>query len=194
MLPADGARGVDLNAIQQLVSGNMSERDSNGACLKDSRQYTVTADVRSAFPDKFIVTCTEEDDQSVVDRIEHALNAAFPYVANTWDGKASFEALDFDFNQDVTNVDGFRRHRDLRILQTQICPARTTDCPTSFDSCRFSCGLLVTTNCNGMDVGGIDQLENYLSAAATAALRNLDLKCLGFTSELIALVRLVGDP
>jgi hypothetical protein len=185
--------GSQLQSVQEVNTSQTMMRDSRGVCITNGEERTVTVDLQSAFPDQFIVTCTEEDDVSIMDRLENALNAAFPYVASSWDGKATFEEFDFDFHQEVTNVDGFRRHRDLRILQTQICPARTTECPSSFDSCRLSCGLLSTTNCNEMDMASIEQLDNYLSAAVTASLRSLQLKCLGFSSELVALVRVINN-
>lgn len=185
---------LELDSILQVDEGTAPIRDSRGVCIKDGVERTVSVDLRSAFPDQLIVTCTEEEDHSIMDRLENALNAAFPYVASDWDGKAVFNEFDFDFNQEKANVGGFRRHRDLRILQTQICPSRSAACPSFYDSCRLSCGLLATTNCNGdgMDLDSIDQLENYLSAAVTASLRSLHLDCLGFTSELVALVRIAN--
>ena len=150
-----------------------------------AREHSVTLDLRSAFADQFIITCSGDDDSRLLERIEKSLNTAFPYMATEWDGTAIFESFQFDFTQALTNVEGFRRSREL----AQVCPDRPHDCPSFFDSCRFSCGLLRTTSCNGMALSSIEQIDNYLSAAATQALRALNMECLGFESELIALVR-----
>jgi hypothetical protein len=151
----------------------------------------VTVDVHSSFEDQFIIACTEDDDNTVLDRIEDALNAAFPYVATTWDGMADFGSFEFDFVQLVQHM---QRSGDGggRYLQAagQVCPDRVSECPSEADSCRYSCGLLTTTSCNGMELKDIEDLDNYLSAAVTAALRSLkSLTCLGSQSQLIAMVQ-----
>lgn len=156
-----------------------------------SSEHSVTLDLRSTFADQFVITCSGEDDSTILERIEKALNAAFPYVTTGWDGKAIFEDFHFDFAQGVTNVAGFGRER--RELAT-TCPERPHDCPTFFDSCRFSCGLLTATSCNGMALSSIEELDKFMSAAATKAVRSLDMECLGFDSDLLALVRVDSVP
>jgi len=180
----------DETLDQQTVTPSASNLvgrspSASSSCTSDEREHTVVLDVRSVFPDQFVVTCTGENDTSILQRLESALNAAFPYVATAWDGNALFESFQFDFDQLVTHVEGYVPLG----LVGQPCPERTIDCPPFFDTCRYSCGLLTTTNCNDMQLSGIEQLENYLSAAATASLRGLDLDCLGFQNELIAMVR-----
>lgn len=154
----------------------------------ETREHSVTLDLRSTFADQFIITCAREDDTTVLDRMEKALNIAFPYISNGWDGTVSFASFQFDFAQDVSNVAGLGRERHRRELQ-EVCPARSEECPLFFDACRFSCGTVTSTSCNGMELSSIEELDKFLSAAATKALRSLDLECLGFESDLMALVR-----
>lgn len=199
--PTEDATEASVSEDSKSVS------EDEPSCTENPATHVLNIDLQIDFAGGAVETCSEEEEESVMNTISAALEEGFAKgeVPN-WDGSARFHDFNFDAAGSVDTVGGFVELRRLRgqamanarrlALQSKghrklaTCDARG-DLPCDTGYCRWGCLEVDTTHCSGNPT--LDQME-VLSGYLKTALNAMEFRpdCLGTFDGLKAAVLVEG--
>ena len=186
-------RQINLPGLPGQEDDTMMPTVSPGTEGDGTCEFLVNFDVQIQYAeDEFLACDSSAQDQSISQIMVDAMNsfAATEGFALT----LSYNPLLFWDDQEVNNLEPFRRALTQRELQSATCSARqeSESCPPEeADYCRWGC-LVAEANCAEVTTETFKQMEANVTEALKAEGAANEIECLGLLEDLMVNIRAEG--